>query len=618
MTRSLTLVALTLLLLAGASRALDAEATDAADETARRLVRDRVERQLAALEQSILAHEASQPRRSLLRRRFTVETFLMAALVPQAIAFAPQPDLAPLWRQDFRGEPRALAGPRGWPGRTALLGGPPADAVAGRFVIELLEPVDGDDAAAIGGRFVVGPDSATLAATWCEPCLHAESVDFPIVPEAFLLDWNRSHRAVATLLPAPRSHRELVRDEPPRLDQPEDLYDLFDGLRALPRERGDLGGLPLDRSGRDDREPRGPSLHVSHGVDGTELQRVRVEHDDASGELLVSIDQPPVRCRWSSPRRYEIEGDVGGDSMPIRSFVPQGEIESLTAPITATFRIRAGSIAGTIRRGELLLATLRWESIACLSHTDAQPEADRLREPFREALAQPIDAVAPEPALDSMPLRDPLDRLDAIDPIGADLRSARRNLLAAAVDRDPDGIERAFARHRRAITEQSLDPSTLWRGVEAYAEALASVEAVEDLGRWLDGPGSAAIASTASESLALMLADRLRMGRFGAAMLLASALDGRADADRPTRTWANRTLERLIESFRDAHRRAAGHDEPPAPSWWEPPGRSRLASLLAERFAERRTDEPSPATPTSRLTSRAEPSTPHSIEDASR
>ena len=51
MTRSLTLVALTLLLLAGASRALDAEATDAADETARRLVRDRVERQLAALEQ---------------------------------------------------------------------------------------------------------------------------------------------------------------------------------------------------------------------------------------------------------------------------------------------------------------------------------------------------------------------------------------------------------------------------------------------------------------------------------------------------------------------------------------------------------------------------------------
>ena len=379
MTRSLTLVALTLLLLAGASRALDAEATDAADETARRLVRDRVERQLAALEQSILAHEASQPRRSLLRRRFTVETFLMAALVPQAIAFAPQPDLAPLWRQDFRGEPRALAGPRGWPGRTALLGGPPADAVAGRFVIELLEPVDGDDAAAIGGRFVVGPDSATLAATWCEPCLHAESVDFPIVPEAFLLDWNRSHRAVATLLPAPRSHRELVRDEPSRLDQPEDLYDLFDGLRALPRERGDLGGLPLDRSGRDDREPRGPSLHVSHGVDGTELQRVRVEHDDASGELLVSIDQPPVRCRWSSPRRYEIEGDVGGDSMPIRSFVPQGEIESLTAPITATFRIRAGSIAGTIRRGELLLATLRWESIACLSHTDAQPEADRLR-----------------------------------------------------------------------------------------------------------------------------------------------------------------------------------------------------------------------------------------------
>ena len=115
-----------------------------------------------------------------------------------------------------------------------------------------------------------------------------------------------------------------------------------------------------------------------------------------------------------------------------------------------------------------------------------------------------------------------------------------------------------------------------------------------------------------------MLADRLRMGRFGAAMLLASALDGRADADRPTRTWANRTLERLIESFRDAHRRAAGHDEPPAPSWWEPPGRSRLASLLAERFAERRADEPSPATPTSRLTSRAEPSTPHSIEDASR
>ncbi len=176
---------------------------------------------------------------------------------------------------------------------------------------------------------------------------------------------------------------------------------------------------------------------------------------------------------------------------------------------------------------------------------------------------------------------------------------------------DRDALARAFGRHRRLIAEQSLDPSTLWRGIEAHAEALAAAEASELLRRWIDGPGAAALSMTPSESLGLLLADRLRMGRFAAAMLLASELARRDDASEAARSWALRVRSRLI----DATGSSPPHDAAPAPTphpvWWEPPGRSQLAVLVAERLAD--SEHPSARRPTQ--LSQAQGDTPRAVKE---
>lgn len=573
-------------MLLGAGLAAPPAATDA-----RALVRDRVERQLAALEQSILDHEHAAPRAALQRRRFTVETFLLAGLVPQAVAFAAQPDLAPLWRFDFRGEPRRLAGPAGWAGRAALLGGPRGDAIEGSFLVEQLEPAGGDEAVAIGGRFVADAASVVLAATWCEPCLGTSAVDFPIVPEAFLLAWDADTREVAVLLPSPASHREQRSDEPPRLEQFEDLYDLFDGLRPLPWVQGSMSSASHhDPSGRDDREAEAGSRHAADALDGAARQHVQV--DEAGGELVVTIRQPPTACRWRSGLRYELLGDVTGEPGLRRPLVPEGEIASLEGPIDAVFRIRRGSIAGSIERDGRTLARMRWDSIEPRDTTEAREAAARLRAPFEPALARPVSlgdadrgSIGPPPFADREGDVGLLGRLDAIDPLGAEMRRIRRELAEAVRDASPEAVRRIFERHRRAIAEQALDPSTAWRSCEAIAEALAEASDLARLGPWLEGPCSLAASALPADPLAELLRDRIAMGRFGAAAWLAQELSTRDDASDEQRGAAARVHAELLAVASDPER--------PTPAWWEPPGRAMLAEAIAERLAVRsRTSSP--------------------------
>ncbi|MGA1057576.1 MAG: hypothetical protein ACO3Y3_07755 [Phycisphaerales bacterium] len=561
---------------------IDASSPHAGETDARRIVHATVERQLEALERTIFDHESAAPRTMLVRRRFTVETFLLAGLVPQAVAFADRPDLAPLWRFDFRDEPRPLEGPSGWPGRSTLIGVASASAVAGSFLVEQLEPVGGDDAVAIGGRFVATPDSVALVATWCEPCLHAASVDFPIMPEAFLLAWDRDTRSIGTLLPSPMAHREQVDHALAALDQPEDLYDLFDGLRPLGSVRPDDPRLAaFDASGRDDREPRGPTIHVGRAA--TDAERQRVEVEPIEGGLVVTIRQPPVSCRWRSGLRYDLQGDVAGVPMPSRRIVPEGEIDSLTGTVEASFRIRRGGIVGELRRDGRILARLRWSSIEACTHEEAIDQFARLRGPFDSAWTSSSDETAPH-ELNRLELhhRTALSQLDRLDPIGSELRRLRQELLAAVRDDDRDAMLRAFERHRGLLAELALDPSTSWRSCEQLAEALAESADRDRLARWLDGPCSLALASPAAETLAELLRDRIAMGRFGAAAWLAATITTRDDATDRERSWAANILPTLLDVLRSSEGPLA--TQSPRPPWWEPLGREALGVAIAERL----------------------------------
>jgi hypothetical protein len=567
------------------------------DSEARRLVQVAVERQLESLERAIFDHESAAPRATLLRRRFTVETFLLAGLVPQAIAFHEQPDLAPLWRFDFRDLPRRLESDGPWRGRSTLLGSSHADAIAGSFTIEQLEPVAGDDAVAIGGRFLATPDSVTLVATWCEPCLHETSVDFPILPHSFLLAWNASGREVATLLPAAASHREALDETAPQLDQPEDLYDLFDGLRPLAwvRKASDFAEA-IDRSGRDAREPRGSTIHRSLDANGGELQRVEVE--TRAGELVVTIHQPPVPCRWRSGLRYDLHGDVGGSPTTVRSVVPEGEIDSLESPIAAVLRIGAGSITGSIVRGGRSLARLRWTGVDACTSSEAKHMRDRMRAPFESALASPIagDPHAPGGAADAA-IEHWLPRLDRLDPIGGDWRDLRRRLADAIRSGDREAIDRCIDRHRRMVAELALDPSTTWRACEQVAEQLAEIADHDRLARWMAGPWTRAASALSAESVAGLLRDRIAMGRFGAAAWLAVALADRPDATAADRRWAAHilpSLRAIMLAHADEHEAASRAVRPP---WWEPPGRDALALAIADHLDLRSTGARSGARP---------------------
>lgn len=579
-------------LAASTPTAIGAAPSRGPDTDARHIVQATVERQLEALERAIFEHEAAAPRSRLLRRRFTVETFLLAGLVPQATAFREQPDLAPLWRFDFRDEPRRLVSEGPWPGRSALLGASPAGAIAGSFVIEQLEPVGGDDAVAIGGRFVATPDSVTLVATWCEPCLHANSVDFPILPEAFLLAWDADIREIATLLPVPASHREQVGEGPPALDQPEDLYDLFDGLRPLPwLRKPDASPAPVDRSGRDDREPRGVVVHRSWDQSGAELQRIEVEPD--AGELVVVIHQPPLSCRWRSGFRYELQGDVSGSATSRHCVVPEGEIRSLESPVEAILRIRPGTITGSITREGRTLARLRWSSIEARTRAEANAIIARLREPFAPAFASPRAADVPDApsmtAIDDATARsgtDSLIRLDRLDPIGGELRRIRNELAESIRHDDREAIERAFARHRRLVADLALDASTSWRVGEQMAERLAESSDQDRLRPWLTGPCSLASTSLSAESLAALLGDRVAMGRFGAAAWLASSLLACPDATDAPRAWAARILPSLLELLRQHDAEGPANFRSLRPPWWEPPGRGALGVAIADWIEE--------------------------------
>lgn len=523
------------------------------------ILREAIAARIEAMALEIEAEEASRDRLPLLERKFTVDTFLVVGTLLESLGRGGAPDPLPLWRFDFRDLHRPLQ-----PLEAAEIespdGSPPVTAglrLHGGFEVAFLHTVAGDDPVTIRGRVLLDETGVAILATGCEPCLAPTAVDFPILPEAFLLEWDDRQREVRTFHPAVASHRERLGPGPPRLDQPEDLYDLFDGLRPLPwllaaataRSPMAAGGAA---EARDER--------------GTPLQRVEwsldrpvTRLDLGSARVRLLVEQPPIETRWRSGAAYRLDGESGGASFIASELRPEGLLPQHPHGASARFEIEldAGvpkAISAEIRRGDAIAATVRWIGLETLG----LEQAAAIRQRWQQLVNDPLAWRSWPAALGSMS-----------DPQAASLHESRRRLLSSIGGRDRQALKAAAASWAKELSRQGFSPDVELRGWEQLATSLAA-RGEHDLalavafGPWLD-----AIRGRGPAVRRRLATDRLSGARFAAAMLLALEA-GEGEASAP---W-------WLEAVRAAALgREAARPEVP---WIEPSGRAELDRLVAE------------------------------------
>ncbi len=577
-------------------------------DRARRAVHDAVVAQLDRIGEGIFRHEASRSRHRLLERRMTVETFMLAGLAPQRVFFGRTPDLAAPWRYAFDGVGRPLeavsTAAQAWTPLAHRSDGDPWDAVLGRFSISFARSVGGDDPVAIGGRVLARPDRVLLAATWCEPCLAPDSVDFPILPEGFLLEWDATWRTLRVRLPRRDVHHErtlLATDSPPRLDHPGDLYDLFDGLRALPWLVGDTPGteppsisvgaavgVPSTRMPEEPSRRRPADPHadwISQRPGEAPSQRTTIESSPPD-RLHLRVDQSPIDTQWTSFERYELVGDVLGDPLPPRSIRPEGTIvaheggtrldfelldhpsraleEAVGDGAAAPHDIGRGSVhspapsamsaTADIETAGRHFASIHWSRLRLVD----EATADRLEARFRHAFA--TDAPSR-----SMPGR--ADALATFDPAAAARRQMREELRRAIVDGPTEEVANRLDAHLDRIAADQLPVSIAVRSIEALEERLVAPRLDHEVEARLGLAWRRAVEHSSRDQLIDLLEDRIRQGRFFAARRLAHVLE--EDRRDPTTETRVSEIRRRLDALRE-------HAEPIAPSWFEPLGRLTL------------------------------------------
>lgn len=574
-----------------------------------RLVDDR----LASLAEEIARLESSRSREPLLARRFTVETFLIAATLPLGLLGGDElpVDPCPLWRNDFRGPVPPLlavvpesrsAEHRGGLGGGAGASARPRDpsAFSGEFLVELRHAVDGDDPVAVGGLIAVGAAadgsrSLAILATRCEPCLSPGSVDFPIVPECFLLESDQHETLIAVLEPEPLSHREARRPEPPRLDQPEDLYDLLDGVRPLalgvppdappppPEIAHDLAPSDVAWS---TPPPTGAaalpptSTWESRDQSGRLLQRVTLQRA-VDGIVELRVEQPPVEVEWTSGELYQLDGHRPDGSLDRRWLRPRGTAIAHPVGLDAIFRLETSSRRSTIaidgevtRRGEVL-ASIRWRNLRAIDLDELAAIRASWHAIVAPAIARPAGAErGPDEARGMTPRLADGSPARGLDHRALEREAARRALRVALGSGDADALREATLRHRRAIESDGVAPAMTLRSLEGLAESLAGVGDASALAGLLGAPWSEAVAVIPTPDLARLVRERVTQGRWASASLLASSLAARTDlpvAEREALDALSSRLARLIGDESSAR---------PRPTWFEPPGRRALEEFV--------------------------------------
>ncbi len=286
-------------------------------------LRQQVEGEALRLEQQLQGQEEATDYRLLLSRKLTVDCSLAplvlqedgAAFVAAVAAGREPPDLLRLLRAEYGREPlvstwstqeapkRVAAALAGWAARTD---GSSACAVQCQSVVA----TSSDSAPLIcwtlhAMQGAEGP-RASATAHWYEPCVDTRTLDWPLNPFGLQVSWDGHRGNLAT--GSGVTHSEAWPQQP-RFNNPNDIYALFDLLRARNCADQQLtrsdAALPSRAGGAELVE------RTLQRADGSPVRRETWEFH--TGRLThLHIQQWPLRLQHHAPHVFELRQSVGG------------------------------------------------------------------------------------------------------------------------------------------------------------------------------------------------------------------------------------------------------------------------------------------------------------------
>lgn len=415
--------------------------------------------------------------------------------------------------------------------------------------------------------------SLKLRAHWFEPFLAQRRLDFPLNPEALLIEFTPDGASISSPFPNPVSDRRGYPREAPRLRNPEDLYDIFDSLRlasfvlrhptpskaSTKRWTATLFAIEPE----DERGPSGPM----------EREVRTVEWTISGGQIArLQILQPMLLLRCESAHRLVGQATIGGRIVGSEARRATAWTPWMPTGLIAQVALRApdASLDRSTGADPAMLERLRLPQQISLS-TLAQPLAVaqfgsfRFAEDAAEALGSEESWSAIEAAVqESFKRRDrflaeanrsavtavaspytPEEILDEVDPLIARAR-LRVNLIMAALQNDAEAHDRAISQLLTRLEQDGVGRRWAVMNVQAWFEELAGPMDRPELALSLAAPVWLALAGTLDPSEQLAeLARLIVAGRWELTLLLARSLKGQEGMPAGAHEWLAH-LERVI------------------------------------------------------------------------
>ncbi|MBM4113933.1 MAG: hypothetical protein FJ253_11300, partial [Phycisphaerae bacterium] len=181
--------------------------------------------------------EASVDRSALLSRKLAVDAALAPAVLLLELGGQGRLEPAAMLRVDYEYRVLEMRGPEDAAAEAvSQLGTAWHSEVVGGLGFEYRSSRNGaaedDFPAFVHWRGMIRGESLAMRAHWFEPFLAQRRVDFPLNPEALLLEFSPEGVSIRSPFPTAADARASFPRESPRLRNPSDLYDLVDSLRV--------------------------------------------------------------------------------------------------------------------------------------------------------------------------------------------------------------------------------------------------------------------------------------------------------------------------------------------------------------------------------------------------
>lgn len=204
-----------------------------------------------------------------------------------------------------------------------------------------------------------GRDTAAMP-LWYEPCLDARDLDWPLSPSGIEVRWNA---AEGTILAGEDVLHSESWSAAPAFNNPDDLYAVFDALRARNCEDYEVRSAPVATFGSAESGPAQSS--IVRRLTREDGSAVRTETWIFEGERLAEwrMDQAPLRLVHRSPQAFEIKQQVEGeDSGQPQLLIPESVLMHPSGGLRCTIEFReADPSRDGVGAGAALPAHMRFE-----------------------------------------------------------------------------------------------------------------------------------------------------------------------------------------------------------------------------------------------------------------